>query len=100
MAGVGFVMRAKTAPGGRLTRETERLVKDPGLCSTRRRRVRSGCTHAGICEVLLFEAGDVTGLVVDFPLAWGVATADVVEGTAEGDMLVTMVLEASLKCVL
>jgi hypothetical protein len=54
-------MRAKIAPGGRLTRETERLVKAPGFFSTRSRRARSGWTHAGIWEVedvpLPFEAG-------------------------------------------
>jgi hypothetical protein len=42
VAGVGFEMRAKIAPAGRLTRETERLAKEPGFFSTRRRRVRSG----------------------------------------------------------
>lgn len=41
-------MRAKIAPAGTFTRETEREVKEPGECSTRRRRVRSGWTQAGI----------------------------------------------------
>lgn len=85
MAGAGFVMRAKTAPGGRLTRETEREVKAPGLCSTRRRRERSGLTQAGICEVTV-EEGVVTGLVDDFPFVWGVVVGGGVEVTAPGDM--------------
>ena len=79
-------MRAKTAPGGRLTRETEREVKEPGLCSTRRRRVRSGWTHAGIWEVAV-EEGVMTGLVDDFPFVWGVELGGGVEVTAAGDMV-------------
>jgi hypothetical protein len=66
-------MRAKTAPGGRLTSDTLRLVKAPGFFSTRRRRGRSGWTHAGICEELdlagaevPFEAGVGDMLDVDF----------------------------------
>lgn len=42
VAGVGFVMRAKIEPAGRETRERERLAKEPGLRSTRRRREMSG----------------------------------------------------------
>jgi len=78
-------MRAKTAPGRRLTRETEREVKEPGLCSTRRRRVRSGWTHAGIWEVAV-EEGVMTGLVDDFPFVWGFVLGGV-EVTAAGDMV-------------
>lgn len=86
MAGVGLVMRAKTAPGGRLTSEIEREVKEPGLCSTRRRRERSGCTQAGICEAAV-EEGVITGLVDDFPFVWGVVlVGGGVEVTAAGDM--------------
>jgi hypothetical protein len=85
VAGVGFVMRAKTAPGGRLTRETEREVKAPGLRSTWRRRERSGLTQAGICEVTV-EEGVMTGLVDDFPFVWGVVAGGGVEVTAAGDM--------------
>jgi hypothetical protein len=45
---VGFVIRAKIAPAGRFTSDTEREAKEPGECSTRRRRARSGWTQAGI----------------------------------------------------
>lgn len=58
VAGVGLLMRAKMEWAGRDTREREREVKAPGLRSTRRRRVRSGLTQAGIS----FE--DVGGMVV------------------------------------
>lgn len=47
MEGVGVVMRAKRAPAGRDTRDTAREAKEPGMCSTRRRRERSGWTQAG-----------------------------------------------------
>lgn len=72
MAGVGFVMRANTALAGRLTRETERLAKEPGLCSTLRRRVRSGCTQAGIWELEVDEVdeGVMMALVEDLR-GWG-----------------------------
>ena len=45
---MGFVIRAKIAPAGRFTSDTERDAKEPGECSTRRRRARSGWTQAGI----------------------------------------------------
>jgi aryl-alcohol dehydrogenase-like predicted oxidoreductase len=48
VAGVGFVMRAKMLPAGRLTRAMEREAKEPEECSTRRRRARSGWTQAGM----------------------------------------------------
>lgn len=83
-------MRAKTAPGGRLTRETERLVKEPGLCSTRRRRVRSGWTQAGISEAPPFCVEE--SFVAVLPLVWGGAVVVVggVAGTADGDMVGTV----------
>jgi hypothetical protein len=60
VAGVGVDMRAKMACGGRVTSETARLAKEPGLCSTRRRRERSGWTHAGMVE------GEVCGRTVSW----------------------------------
>ena len=68
VAGVGFVMRAKTEPAGRETRETERLAKEPGFFSTRRRRVRSGLTQAGISVLSVRGSAEelvMTGLVED-----------------------------------
>jgi hypothetical protein len=47
-------MRAKIEPAGRETRDMERLAKEPGLRSTRRRRVRSGWTQAGMVESTVF----------------------------------------------
>lgn len=59
--GVAVVMRAKSAPAGRSTSETERDVKEPGLCSTRRSCVRSGLAQAGMAVCCLvcepFEGG-------------------------------------------
>lgn len=43
-------MRAKIEPAGSETRDMEREAKEPGFFSTRRRRVRSGWTQAGIFE--------------------------------------------------
>jgi hypothetical protein len=76
VAGVGFVMRANTAPGGRETSEMERLVKAPGFFSTRRRRLRSGWTQAGISEE------DLAGLEVPFEA--GVRFKNVVAGDIVG----------------
>jgi hypothetical protein len=50
------------ACGGRVTSETARLAKEPGLCSTRRRRERSGWTHAGMVEGEVIAAGDMVSL--------------------------------------
>jgi hypothetical protein len=59
-------MRQKIAPAGRDTSEMLRDAKEPGLCSTHRRRVRSGCTHAGMGELDIFveTASEATGLVM------------------------------------
>jgi hypothetical protein len=90
VAGVGFEMRAKIAPAGRLTRETERLAKDPGFFSTRRRRVRSGWTQAGIMELEVvgrIVAGVVVGLAEDLwvPVEAGGGVEDMAVG---GDMAI------------
>jgi hypothetical protein len=77
------------APAGRDTRETERLAKEPGLCSMRRRRVRSGWTQAGMVElgVLGRTVGGVVVLedfvVCGLPFEAGGG----VEDTAAGDMV-------------
>jgi hypothetical protein len=89
VAGVGFVMRAKIEPAGRLTREMERLANEPGLRSTRRRRVRSGWTQAGMMELEALGRM-VGGVVVDFEEDfWVPFEADVGVGVmaAEGDMV-------------
>jgi hypothetical protein len=86
VAGVGFEMRAKMEPAGRVTRETERLAKEPGFFSTRRRRVRSGFTQAGTVELDVF--GRMVGGVVetwDLPFEAGGGVDDVAAG---GDMLI------------
>lgn len=92
-AGVGFVMRAKTAPAGSETRETERLAKEPGLCSTLRRRVRSGVTQAGTSVVDVEggrEEGEMIGLMEDFREESLVAEgAGGVEVMAAGDMIIS-----------
>lgn len=85
-------MRANMAPAGSVTRDTEREAKDPGLCSTRRRRERSGCTHAGIFweSEDVDEDGVMMALVedfkaeVDFPLGTCGGADEVM---AAGDML-------------
>lgn len=59
-------MRAKTAPAGRETSEMERLAKEPGRCSTRRRRVRSGWTQAGIWVLGVVDEGVMMGFADDF----------------------------------
>ena len=65
VAGVGFVMRAKTEPAGRVIREMARLAKEPGFFSTLSSRVRSGLTQAGIV-VLVWK--ELVILIEDF---WG-----------------------------
>lgn len=88
MAGVGLVIRAKRAPAGRLTRDTDRAAKAPGRCSTRRRRVRSGFTHAGMESLRVWgraEEGAMIGLVEDmgvvfFPLEVGGAGFTMADG--------------------
>ena len=89
MAGVGFVMRAKIAPAGTLTRETEREAKEPGECSTLRRRVRSGWTQAGIRlldeEMMVWVEATIDLFV---PLVWkGLELM-----MAAGDIFVVMAL--------
>jgi hypothetical protein len=84
------VMRAKIEPAGRLTREMERLANDPGLRSTRRRRVRSGLTQAGTVELEALGRM-VGGVVVDLEDAfWAPFEADIGVGVmaAGGDMVV------------
>jgi hypothetical protein len=92
VAGVGEVMRAKMAPAGSETRDMERLAKEPGLRSTRRRRVRSGWTQAGMVE--LATCGRMVGGVVvvfvedqrpaDLPFEVGGGVVDTADG---GDMV-------------
>jgi hypothetical protein len=89
VAGVGFEMRAKIEPAGRLTRDTERLAKEPGLRSTRRRRVRSGWTQAGMVELEVSgrRVGGVVVVLVDdlwAPLEAGGGVEDMAAG---GDMV-------------
>ena len=80
-AGVGLVMRANMAPAGSETRETEREAKSPEGCSTRRRRVRSGWTQAGITSLALSDGTDVGAVM--FPFVGGGALALVVVDIAE-----------------
>ena len=83
-------MRAKMDPAGSETREMERLAKEPGLRSTRRRRVRSGWTQAGMVEleVLGRMVGGVVVVLVDdlrpLPLEAGGGVVDMADG---GDMV-------------
>jgi hypothetical protein len=82
-------MRAKIEPAGRSTREMERLANEPGLRSTRRRRVRSGLTQAGIVELETLGRM-VGGVVVDLEDFWAPFEVDVGVGVmaAGGDMVV------------
>lgn len=89
-------MRAKRAPAGRETRDTAREAKEPGVCSTRRRRERSGWAQAGIRGDLGAETEReevVEGVMIGFVEEMGLALAgNDGSGTAEviaaGDMLV------------
>lgn len=92
-AGVGVLMRAKTAPAGRVTSETERLAKEPGLCSTLRSRVRSGVTQGGISVVDVLagsDEGEIMDLMEDFgEESFVVEGAGGVEVMAAGDMIIS-----------
>ena len=89
-------MRAKRAPAGRETRDTAREAKEPGVCSTRRRRERSGWTHAGMRGDLGAETEReevVEGVMIGFVEEMGLAlVGDDDRGAAEviaaSDMLV------------
>ena len=89
--GVAVVMRAKSAPGGRSTREVEREVKEPGLCSTRRRRERLGATQGGIAsdplEGVDVEAFDVLDVLLSLLEEVEVAGMLVVAGIADCGIL-------------
>lgn len=85
-------MRAKMECGGRETSEMEREAKEPGLCSTRRRRVRSGRTQAGISlagvggkTVGGAVVEDLTAFCVPLPLG---ARGGVEVVAAGGDMVI------------
>jgi hypothetical protein len=89
-------MRAKMAPAGRETRETERLAKEPGLCSMRRRRVRSGWTQAGMVElgVLGRTVGGVVVLEAFVGCSLPFEVGGGVEDTAAGDMVIQRELDS------
>ena len=48
-------MRANVELAGRSTREMERAAKSPSRCSTRRSRLRSGWTQAGMVLLCFFD---------------------------------------------
>ena len=89
-------MRAKRAPAGRETRDTAREAKEPGVCSTRRRRERSGWAQAGMRGDLGTEAErekGVEGVVIVFVEEMGSALVGndgrgAAEVIAAGDMLI------------
>lgn len=89
-------MRAKRAPAGRETRDTAREAKEPGVCSTRRRRERSGWTQAGMRGDLGVEIERekvVEGVMIGFVEEMGSALVGKdgrggAEVIAAGDMLV------------
>jgi hypothetical protein len=97
VAGVGEEMRAKMEPAGSETRDTERLAKEPGLRSTRRRRVRSGWTQAGMMELAVWgrRVGGVVE-VLGLPFEEG---GDVVVIAAGGDMMISSDLGWQEGCV-
>jgi len=89
-------MRAKRAPAGRETRDTAREAKGLGVCSTRRRRERSGWTQAGMrwdLGVEIEREKVVEGVMIGFVEEMGSALVGndgrgAAEVIAAGDMLV------------
>lgn len=89
-------MRAKRAPAERETRDTAREAKEPGVCSTQRRRERSGWTQAGMRGDLGAETErekGVEGVVIGFVEEMGSALVGsdgrgAAEVIAAGDMLI------------
>lgn len=80
-------MRAKTALAGSETRDMEREAKEPGRCSTRRRRLRSGWTQAGMREDCGVEraGAEVEGVIIGLAEEIGLAF---MEGEGRGTALV------------